>query len=538
MALRVGWVIPCAVACVVAGATSCNAIFGIEDGEVAPAASTGGQAGSAGSTPDSSVGGSAGTGGASGASGQGGSSGSGNAAGAAGDAAAACEAGTCPAVWAKVFGDDPKDQSGNAVAVNAASDSILGGSFLGSIDFGGSNTVVDTKPGLTDSFVAKLDKNGSTIWAASYAGTLGSSANAVGVDSQGYIFASGTSGGNLVIAAPGGANPVYLESDSGQVWVRSWVAKLSPGGVPQWAQRLSSDYTDIRVASLAVDSAGAVIVAGKSDDGAPSVGNGANLFVQKFDDSGNLKWTIASGSTYDQSVAGVAVDSTDTVWLTGSYDDALACPPGCADVPNTGKLDGFVMRADPDTGNCKWVYGFGDAESQMGESVTIAPGDSVYVCGSFMGTMKTGSTQTPLSATVGKYSLFLAQYNTLGDAGWNRSFGTSSAPFGCRVTSDSDGNVVITGQYNGTVDFDGNPIDSLGARSVFFAKFDKNGMPLWSRMFGAADSTGEGQKGLGIATGPDKKIYLTGAGQGTFSFGSGTIKTSASSDIFLAVFEP
>jgi hypothetical protein len=61
---------------------------------------------------------------------------------------------------------------------------------------------------------------------------------------------------------------------------------------------------------------------------------------------------------------------------------------------------------------------------------------------------------------------------------WSQRFGDWDVQSGLSVAFDNSGNVVITGYFQGTVDFGGGPLISAGGRDIFLAKFDANGTHL------------------------------------------------------------
>jgi hypothetical protein len=52
------------------------------------------------------------------------------------------------------------------------------------------------------------------------------------------------------------------------------------------------------------------------------------------------------------------------------------------------------------------------------------------------------------------------------------------------VAVDGAGNVLLTGDFDGTVDFGGGPLTSAGSDDIFVAKLDAQGNHLWSKRFG------------------------------------------------------
>jgi hypothetical protein len=69
---------------------------------------------------------------------------------------------------------------------------------------------------------------------------------------------------------------------------------------------------------------------------------------------------------------------------------------------------------------------------------------------------------------------------------WSRSFGDSDDDIGRAVAVDGSGNVILTGWFEGAVDFGGGLLTSVGDRDIFLAKYDMDGNHIWSRAYGGA----------------------------------------------------
>ena len=71
----------------------------------------------------------------------------------------------------------------------------------------------------------------------------------------------------------------------------------------------------------------------------------------------------------------------------------------------------------------------------------------------------------------GGEDIFLIKYNSSGTKQWTKQLGTSSTDIGIGVTTDSSGNIYVTGYTLG--DLDGNT--SSGGDDIFLVKYDSSG---------------------------------------------------------------
>ena len=117
---------------------------------------------------------------------------------------------------------------------------------------------------------------------------------------------------------------------------------------------------------------------------------------------------------------------------------------------------------------------------------------------------------------------------------WSKRFGDASSQVGNSVATDASGNVIVTGSFQGTVNFGGDTLTSAGSDDIFVAKFDAAGVHQWSQRFGDATS----QVGQSVATDASGNVIVTGSIQGTVNFGSGTLTSAGTTDIFVAKFGP
>ena len=94
---------------------------------------------------------------------------------------------------------------------------------------------------------------------------------------------------------------------------------------------------------------------------------------------------------------------------------------------------------------------------------------------------------------------------------------------------------MVTGSFDGTVDFGGGPLTNSGGTDIFLAKFSSAGAPLWSKQFG--DSISAHNEGpSGVAVDGSGNVIITGGTSGAPDFGGGPLYGTSSVDIFLAKF--
>ena len=146
------------------------------------------------------------------------------------------------------------------------------------------------------------------------------------------------------------------------------------------------------------------------------------------------------------------------------------------------------------TGNSLWTKGFGDPSAQRVRGVALVQGGPV-ITGTFAGAVNFGG--GALTSIGANGDLFVARYDALGNHLWSRRFGDASAQTGVSVAVTPQNEVVVVGDFAGTLVLGGATLTSLGQTDVFVAKFDAGGNPIWARAFGDPSAQTAGGVAIG-----------------------------------------
>ena len=142
-----------------------------------------------------------------------------------------------------------------------------------------------------------------------------------------------------------------------------------------------------------------------------------------------------------------------------------------------------------------WTKQLGTSSDDLGNSVTTDSSGNIYVTGTTKGGLD-GNTNS------GESDIFLIKYNSSGTKQWTKQLGTSSIDLGIGVTTDSSGNIYLTGFTKGGLD--GN--NSSGESDIILLKFDSSGTKQWTKQLG----TPSYESGSGVTTDSSGNIYVTG----------------------------
>ncbi|MFM6724643.1 MAG: SBBP repeat-containing protein, partial [Dolichospermum sp.] len=233
------------------------------------------------------------------------------------------------------------------------------------------------------------------------------------------------------------------------------------------------------------DSYGNIYVTGYTNGSLPGNTNFGNndFFVAKYDVYGNRLWVKQSGSVYSDYATGISSESSGNTYVSGRTE---------------GGSDAFIAKYNAN-GNQLWMAQFGTSGYDSATGVSSDSGGNVYVSGYTDGSF-------PSYTNLGSYDAFVAKYDTSGNPLWVKQFSTSSHDYAEGISSDSNGNVYVSGKTFGS--FLG--YTNLGLYDAFVAKYDGNGNQQWLRQFGTSGD----DEITGISSDSSNNVYVTGSTKG------------------------
>jgi hypothetical protein len=304
-------------------------------------------------------------------------------------------------------------------------------------------------------------------------------------------------------------------------------------GLPHiWSQHFG-DTNDQEVASVAVDSSGNVIVTGRFEGtvdfgGGPLTSAGqTDVYVAKFGPSGNHLWSQHFGDDTFQTAVDVAVDTSGNVIVTGYFYGTINL--GGQVLTSAGENDIYLAKFDR-SGTHIWSDRFGDVGYDYVAGVACdLPGNVIIAGFYYTGDIDFGG-GTLMNA--GEEDIYIAKFDPSGTHLWSDNFGDSDGQSAADVAVDGLGNVIITGGFDGTVNFGGGALTSAGAKDIFVAKFDPSGLHVWSDDFGDP----AWQLPVGVASDDAGNVFIAGTFMGSVNFGAGDMTSAGGMDIYIAKF--
>jgi hypothetical protein len=178
-----------------------------------------------------------------------------------------------------------------------------------------------------------------------------------------------------------------------------------------------------------------------------------------------------------------------------------------------------------------WSVRFGDANVQYPRAIAGDADGNILVSGVLNGSVNFGGGNLVSQGD----DVFVVKLNGAGGHVWSKRFGDASTQEPEKIAVDGSGNVVLTGWFNGNINLGGGVLSSAGAADQFLAKLDPNGNHLWSRRYGNAFN----DFGLRVATDAVDNLFLTGYFSGEVSgWGGGMLTSIGASDGFVVKLDP
>ena len=185
----------------------------------------------------------------------------------------------------------------------------------------------------------------------------------------------------------------------------------------------------------------------------------------------------------------------------------------------TTKEDENCDGRDGCSGACAWAEGLGSAVEVAVIKAATDDAGNILLTGTFGGTLAIGDIQLNSAESA---DVFLVKLDATGKVLWGKRFGGVGYQSGNGVAVDSEGNVLLTGHFEKSIDFGcGSITANVGeiASHMFTVKLDPAGVCLWSRGFGGALS----QTGSMIRVDASNDILLLGSAHKEIDYGGGLL---------------
>ena len=407
----------------------------------------------------------------------------------------------------------PGTDSGNGVAVDVTGNVYMSGYYTGLMNlYSSSNVYVSNlaQIGGQDVFVAQYDLNGNVLGAA----RAGSS----GTDTSTCIACDPTRFNTVCFGGTMGAASTFYKPQVNSI-IKNYTT-LTTGytslltfpinPTPYWSLGLkTSGLTDTEtITSSTVDTSGNVFVAGFFTGS--SIGVFPNVYVSYNSDGTVTSNTYAQTQVYQNAFL-TKYNSTGTVLWSATLESATG----------TSAVNGIAADS---TGN-------------------------VFVTGYYTGLMNIYSSSKMYVGNLAQYGgqdVFIVKYGPSGEFLWGARTGSPGADAGNGVTTDSSGNVFVTGYYTGLMNIYSSSntyvsnLVQYGGQDVFLVKYGPSGEVRW----GARTGSPGADSGTSVATDSTGNVFVTGYYTGLMNIYSSSntyvsnLAQYGGQDVFLVKYGP
>ena len=319
----------------------------------------------------------------------------------------------------------------------------------------------------------------------------------------------------------------------------SYIASYSTNGQIQWAINSKSlnSFGEVYSGNICSDQYGNLFVLGSFNGqiiyGGITLTNYAinSMFLLKLDNTGTVIWAKKAGNAYG---AGIGTDNSGNVYITGSFTSLAMFDADT--LTNMGGKDIFLTKYDA-LGNNLWVKQAGGSYSERPYALSVDSVGNCHITGSFSEMSPTGSSSFDNINifTKGWEDIFIAKYDTYGNALWAKSAGSVGMDeTGRDIATDKQGYIYLSGRISGTTTFGNDTlyITQLGSNDMFIAKFDPSGTAIW----------GKNTKSRNAGPGPlcvdeYSNCYVTGWFKDSAFYNSVPIYTSYNTESFITKFD-
>ncbi len=272
----------------------------------------------------------------------------------------------------------------------------------------------------------------------------------------------------------------------------AYISIYDTAGQFVFARKWGAPFSYVYASSICIDNASFMYVAGYflnqcTIDGQTVTSVGQNdIYLAKLDQLGNLVWLVrAGGSSFDEPAS--ITYYNNTIYMTGSFTGSATF--GSVNLSSSGVNDRdiFIAAYNINNGNCNWAVKAGGSGEDRGQCVRVDNAGNLMVSGFFnnIGFFGPNSVTSVLAGDA-----FLAKYNLSGVNQWVRSGGSRGNDIAEALGFDQNNNYYITGIIADTATFGPFTLPDNGYGSAFIAKYNSAGTIQWFKAGGSTSNDG------------------------------------------------
>ncbi|WP_437769249.1 hypothetical protein WME77_20510 [Sorangium sp. So ce764] len=338
-----------------------------------------------------------------------------------------------------------QQSSATAVTVDRAGNVLIAGELYGEVTIGGTKLSGATDD--PDAMVAKLDAGGSVLWAKRFASTAADRCFAIATDATGHVYVGGYVDDDIDF----GDGLLAVDGES------PFLLKLTPDGDVAWAKVFNNPGgAGSAVAGIAVHEGGDVSITGYADGALTIDGTALSLpagstmmgFVARFSSAGEGRFALRfGGPVFDMGNEIAVGEGTFLAGAVSGESDVLGTTVD-ADIEGTP----FVAKLT-ESGTAEWVITPEPSGTMYGLAPDMAGG--VYAAGRYDDLVTFDYTPFALRASASSEVTALHRYAS-----------SAGASEGMALTPG--GTLWVAGTFHGSIDVGSGPVASPSTSGFVF----------------------------------------------------------------------
>jgi hypothetical protein len=423
--------------------------------------------------------------------------------------------------WVNTFGGQGTETI-EGLIVNSSSDIIIFGTFSEALPL---NDITLTSSGEKDVFIAAINTNMETAWAISGGSSLNDELTSITKDASGNIICTGA---YWLEATFDDETITTTENPKG-----IFILKLNEAGEKLWLRQI--DGADLKAATtVKSDAEDNIFISGYFDqelhlgDTIITANGSTDSFIAKYDSDGQLVFARNIGYKGDTRAIAMALSPSGKIVLGGFYNDttiiALDTLPA-----NTTDRDVFIACLDS-SGLPIWGRKAGGVHDDELTGIEVDDDENIFATGYLVGVMSLGE-GISIQSSNGNADIYLLKYSIDGTPISARALGGDLV----QQTTDIaifNQTILVSGFFQGDMDFDGINLSAENNINGFIAGFDKNLFTKWAETIEGSGNVFANRIGVNSAMG--NTVLVGGSFSNTIQFNETIYPSNGSFDLFLS----